>query len=526
MIKRVMRAVESAGDRTFSHMHNPFSQIGAILFFLLFCLLVSGAILFLYYSVEFAESYRAITYLNEGTYIGFVARGVHRHTAEIIVVVALLHMFRSFSLKLYSEGRGWPWVSGILLLLFIVMQGVTGYILPWDTRGQAILLTVMEVLEAIPVIGSSFEGAFASNEVITISKVIFILGLHLVPAVGGLFLLGVHFHRIKRARVWPDRLLSYSIIAGLFVAAVLVPATSLAPADFSKSLAGQASFDWFFMLPVLLMDRIGPSGFFTVMVIATLVIAGIPAVLAVKRKKLPIVIDETKCVGCRLCVEDCPYVAIGLDPMPPSYKNPWGAWVEPTKCISCGVCVGSCGFDAIDLPERSVGDIRAEVKNFLLGGRSDIEQVVVYACKNVSAQIVKGLHGVDTLVVPLVCAGQLYRGWVEDDLKSGAVGVMVVNCHENSCSGREGAKFVAERLGHKRKPWLRKKFQNGKVKIVSANRNSAPDFVALANEFRADIKNGTVKSGESDLSGPLAIVLAVVLFVTLFAFVADGLWGA
>ncbi|VAX14929.1 hypothetical protein MNBD_NITROSPINAE01-575 [hydrothermal vent metagenome] len=521
-----MRALEAAGDKAFSHTRNPFSQIGAVVFFLLLTLLVTGAILFLYYSVEFAESYRSITYLNEETYIGLVARGAHRHAADLVLVCVLLHMFRSFSLKRYSEGRGWIWISGVCLLLFIILQGVTGYILPWDTRGQAILLTLMKALAALPVIGPAFDNAFLSNSAITISHVILVLGLHLVPAVAGLFLLGFHFRGINRPRVLPDKILAYAIVAGLFTAAVFVPAKSLGPADFSKTLdISKIPLDWFFAPPVLLINGVGAVGFFVVFV-TILLIAGVPLLFAFKRKKEPVTIDENKCIGCGLCVEDCPYIAIGLDPMPPDHKSPWAAWADPAKCVSCGVCVGSCGFNAIDIPARPVSDIKREIEGFLANREADSKPVIAYVCKNAVTENDLKVVTPDTLIVPLVCAGQLYRGWVEDNFKSGAVGVFVVSCHENSCAGREGAKFTRERLLHERKPWLRKKFKNVNLQIFSTSRNENEGVASLAASFRENMKSGIFIDDEKPASSPFVTVLAVASFIAIFTFLSDSLWGS
>ena len=66
-------------------------------------------------------------------------------------------------------------------------------------------------------------------------------------------------------------------------------------------------------------------------------------------------IDESKCVGCGVCPQVCPYQAISMNE-----KNK--AEVNPATCKGCGVCVASCRSGAPNLLGFTEGAILAQIE--------------------------------------------------------------------------------------------------------------------------------------------------------------------
>jgi ferredoxin len=56
--------------------------------------------------------------------------------------------------------------------------------------------------------------------------------------------------------------------------------------------------------------------------------------------------DTEACVGCRLCVERCPFKALSVD------RATRRAVVDEEKCYGCGVCRSACAYGALRLVER------------------------------------------------------------------------------------------------------------------------------------------------------------------------------
>jgi len=65
----------------------------------------------------------------------------------------------------------------------------------------------------------------------------------------------------------------------------------------------------------------------------------------------PIEIIESKCVGCTLCVNVCPFAAITMEERL--------ARIDLTLCTLCGACIEACNFEAIEMQQKggSGGDL-------------------------------------------------------------------------------------------------------------------------------------------------------------------------
>ena len=56
--------------------------------------------------------------------------------------------------------------------------------------------------------------------------------------------------------------------------------------------------------------------------------------------------DSSKCIGCKMCMRDCPAEAITIVKVG---EKRFEAQVDVGKCIACGQCVDSCPKDALKL---------------------------------------------------------------------------------------------------------------------------------------------------------------------------------
>lgn len=494
------------------------SMSGPFSFLLLAILAVTGLILFPFYPLDFARAYTALAEEGGLSLVGLM-RSVHRGSAELFILFVTAHAIRAFILRKYGMGRWTPFAFGAALVAFALWQGVTGYILPMDIRSQALLSVFTPLIDMF--FGAEGIRAFSPGNETSEGTMLILLAAHLVPPFFAVAALAGHTARLSETRVWPKNITIVALLVGLAVAYAIAPATSLTQADFSKT-PGAVAFDWLQLFPAeLFVSTPGPV--FWSVTIALLTLLGIiPYLLTRKEKRNAVNIHEDACVGCGLCAKDCPYKAMSMAPRPHESRWPWVVTVETEKCIDCGVCVGSCGFHALDITRRSVGAIRAEAQS--CAGR-----VVAYVCGNIAKENAGGealaIPGV--IIVSVACGGQVYPGWIDDDLRNGATGVIVAVCAPFSCSGRLGSSHTAERIGHERRPFLRKRVDRNKVGFVWIQPGDSEGLQLALAVFADELRSGGARSAVAGarltrLNLAQAVLIAVSTALLIPAM--DFLW--
>jgi ubiquinol-cytochrome c reductase cytochrome b subunit len=116
---------------------------------------------------------------------GMLMRQVHHWAALIFIAAMSIHMLRIFFTGAFRKPREINWVVGVLLLVFGVMNGFTGYSLPDDLLSGTGLRIIEGGMLAIPVVGTYlssfiFGGEFPGEDAISRLYVIHIL---LVPGI-------------------------------------------------------------------------------------------------------------------------------------------------------------------------------------------------------------------------------------------------------------------------------------------------------------------------------------------------------
>ncbi len=491
---------------------NRFTQAGALLFILVLTLTVSGIILFAFYIPVFPDNYRYIINAPDDNPLYYLLRSIHHFAASLTVCAVVAHLvYVLVAKRARAKGMWLTWVSAVGLALFFSAQGITGLILPMDMVARSILQVFLDIIP-----GETARNAFAVNDAVPVGSTVVLLALHIVPVfVAGTALL-LHFHRINMPRLWPSKGTSAGITIGLFLTAIFFP-LNLAPiADFSI-LTGKLPFYWQFMTPLLFVTVAGPA--FTLLVlligiaIAIYFIKSLGERFAVK----PVELNLEKCVGCALCEADCPYGALSMTPAPLENHHPWLVELDEDLCAGCPVCVGSCGFGALSAPDRGITAINEETSAFLARAT---DPVIVYACKE-SYPSQKFPGDKSTLVVPLICAGQLPANQVALDYKRGAKAVIILSCKESACKSRLGSMFTRMRMFHLRKPWLRDKYRSGPLKLIADGGGTTDEIEQKIASVRKEFSNepGDREYVSSETAWPVKTVsAALVTFVLILLF--------
>jgi ubiquinol-cytochrome c reductase cytochrome b subunit len=130
-----------------------FHTLGSGTLFLLVVQIVTGLFLAFYYVPSVEHAYGSVEYITKQVPFGAYVRGLHRWSASLVVIFAVLHLLRVFFSGAYKYPREASWVVGVLLLGVIFAFGFTGYLLPWDQKAYWATVVGTHIAETAPGIG-------------------------------------------------------------------------------------------------------------------------------------------------------------------------------------------------------------------------------------------------------------------------------------------------------------------------------------------------------------------------------------
>jgi menaquinol-cytochrome c reductase cytochrome b subunit len=115
---------------------------------------VTGVFLAFYYRPDPAGgAYESIRYIDNEVFLGQFVRGMHKWGASVMVVLAFLHMARTFFFGAYKYPRELNWIVGVTLLILVLVMGFTGYLLPFDQRAYWATIVGVNINGTGPLLG-------------------------------------------------------------------------------------------------------------------------------------------------------------------------------------------------------------------------------------------------------------------------------------------------------------------------------------------------------------------------------------
>lgn len=478
---RPLRAADSAANRLYGWRYNPLHQTGTIAAALLGLLIVTGLYLLLFYRV--GAPWESVARLQADPFAGRWIRSIHRFASDAMVVAVVLHAWR-----LFAQARSWgpralAWTSGVVLLLVLFVSGWTGYVMVWDTFGAELATTGARLFDALPVLSEPTRRIFAGDQPIPSAFFFLNLFLHVALPLGVAAGLWIHLSRLARPTLLPPRPLLWGVFATLFVLAVLWPAPLLPAANMLETTP-RTPGDLFFAFWMPWANALPPWAAWTGAA-ATLGFAlFVPRFMRRPRtgELTPSFVDEQLCTGCNQCPQDCPWDAITMIPRadPRPNQSEMVARVDQSRCVSCGICAGSCAPMGVGPAGFTGRDQLAQLRVRLNAsdGREE-RRAVAICCEHAAPAYMASLsaRGADVQTVP--CAGNLHTSVLELTLRGGAPGVMVFTCPPRDCRGREGPKWLHERIYNDREAELQARVDRTRIATaVMAPGDSAGVFAA------------------------------------------------
>lgn len=489
-LKRAFDTAERGLDRLAGPALNPLAQLGALGFFLFWIVAVSGIYLFALFDTGVENAYASVEwYTTSHAWHAGVMRSFHRYASDLMIVVMALHLLREFARDRYRGARWFSWLTGVPVIWFLYMSGITGYWLVWDQLAQYVATTSTELLDWLPIFGEPIARNFLAPSSLSNRFFTLLVFLHIAVPLVLLFMLWIHIQRITRPRVNPPRMLAALTMLALLAVSVVKPALSQGPADLAK-MPSPVGLDWFY-LPLYPLADAAPGTLWGLLAAATVMLAAMPWLPPLKRMR-PATVDLAHCNGCGRCVEDCPYDALQLVPRSDDLPYAVEVAVDADKCVSCGICTGSCPSSTpfrstgplvtgIDLPDLTFASQRervhelAKTADHKASGPSP--RLLVIGCQHGAA----GARTADTLSLP--CVAMAPPSLIDYALSRGfADGVVIAGCAESACYNRLGVEWMQQRVAGERDPYLRSRVPRERILSVWA---SPAESVRLDREIAA-----------------------------------------
>ncbi len=178
--------------------------LGSITYLLFVVLVVTGVLLAIFYRPSVQEAYPSIQHIVSETPFGWLVRDLHHWSANLIVIVLLMHMARVFFEAAYKPPRETNWLIGILLLFIVLLFGGTGYLLPWDQWSYWTLTEVMTAVSRVPMVGRRMAEAIMGDVIPSGATLSRFFALHVIVLPWIAFaLLGYHFTLVRRRGIAP-----------------------------------------------------------------------------------------------------------------------------------------------------------------------------------------------------------------------------------------------------------------------------------------------------------------------------------
>lgn len=443
-LEKGVRAAQETVARFIPDELNLFLHLGAAANTSLVISCVSGIALLLFYVPAVDQAYESLT----GPVAHFI-RTLHRYSSDACMMLMLLHALKTFAQARFVGARWLAWVTGLLMLFTLWLDGWLGYWMLWDDGGAETAKMTAAMVDRLGLFSNPLSRGFAAHG--QLNSLLFFVVFFCHIAIPLLLAAGIWLHliRVNKPRLLTNRPLTLALVSSLVAVSLVLPAPARGEADPGR-ITAQYVLDPWYQLPLLMFERVGEGALWLAALAAMVGLVAVPWLFA-RRRRPPAKVDSERCTGCEQCVKDCPFGANAMVQLAGRKVSR----IDPDKCTSCGICIGSCSPAAIVLPELPLQAVREKIDRwFVAGSREEL----MFLCREAGAVepdsiSAEGTHaelpGVRIIEVP--CAGFVHPELVQRAQRRGAVRVTVAACGSDpQC--RLGVRWTLERLSGERDP--------------------------------------------------------------------------
>jgi ubiquinol-cytochrome c reductase cytochrome b subunit len=126
---------------------------GGLAMLVLVIQIVTGIFLVMHYKPSAAEAFASVEYIMRDVPAGWFIRYMHSTGASAFFIVVYLHMFRGLMYGSYRQPRELIWIFGMLIYLCLMAEAFFGYLLPWGQMSFWGAQVIINLFDALPLIG-------------------------------------------------------------------------------------------------------------------------------------------------------------------------------------------------------------------------------------------------------------------------------------------------------------------------------------------------------------------------------------
>jgi quinol-cytochrome oxidoreductase complex cytochrome b subunit len=242
---------------------------GGMAVFLSLVLLITGLLEMFYYIPTPEKAAISVETIVSFVPLGALVRNLHYWAAQLLVIVALIHLARVIFTGAYSAQRKFNFLLGLALFVFVILLDFTGYVLRWDEGIRWALTAGTNLLKSIPLVGTSLYIFVVGGREAGPAALIRFYSWHIyVLSLAGGFVMVWHLFRVRRdggiavapvtERESPTRITRADLlkreVLGMFAAGIVLLIISIfAPAPIASPIRGNTILDadssapWFFL---------------------------------------------------------------------------------------------------------------------------------------------------------------------------------------------------------------------------------------------------------------------------------------
>ena len=162
----------------------------------------TGVFLAMYYKPNPENAYSSIQNITEEVTLGWLVRGMHKWGASVFIILMFLHMGRTFLFGAYKYPRELNWILGSLILVCGMLEGFTGYLLPWDNTAYWATVVGINLNATAPFVGPFLAQFLQSGLAIGPDTLPKWYSLHMLVLPAAIFaLIGLHLYLVVRLGV-------------------------------------------------------------------------------------------------------------------------------------------------------------------------------------------------------------------------------------------------------------------------------------------------------------------------------------